>query len=237
MCRKSVSKILPLAVPVLGLGAAALRWALYALGPDEKNMLPLWHPLQILQWVVVAAAAAGILAFAGSRERTEPARGPAAGAGCLAMALALGVTALGAGGIYRILGLGAALCMLAAAWLCLRGGSTGGALHAVVCLFLAFHLVTRYRAWSGIAQMEDYVLPMLGSLTLMLFAYQQAALHAGVGRADHVNPAGLLACLFCLSAVTHTETPLLYAAGALWTVTNLPGEGKEEQEGTDDDPS
>ena len=59
------NKTLPLTILLAGCVSGALRWLLYAITTDAKNLIPVGNPLEIILWIVTAAVAvlisAGIL--------------------------------------------------------------------------------------------------------------------------------------------------------------------------------
>ena len=54
---------LPVLAAILGSAAGVLRAALLLLGTDEKGLLIPGHPLDILVWVITAAAILGVAAL------------------------------------------------------------------------------------------------------------------------------------------------------------------------------
>ena len=94
-------KNLPVFSAGAGLMALVLRSLLFLLGRDEKNLLISGHPLDLLVWIVTAAAAAVILAsvwkLAGSSGYADN-FGPSAAAAVGSFALAGGIA------VYVIMG-------------------------------------------------------------------------------------------------------------------------------------
>lgn len=228
------SKNAPFLTLILGGIGAALRWLLYALTADEKNLIPLGHPLEICLWVITAVALLLILIeilplrnAENSPNRFRPSLTAALGA--LAAAVGIGLTVLLPGGniegklgfARKILGLASAAALLAAAFCRIRGREPFFGLHAVVCVFFAVHMVSCYRIWSSNPQLMDYIFSLFASIGLMLFAFYQGCLEAGMGKLRLLPIIGLFTGYCCMVALSGTDHMLLYLSGGLWTLTNL----------------
>lgn len=232
MENKMDHKLLPGAVAALGFIGLVLRKWLYIAGPDGRKLLPLWHPLEIALWAVTAAA---VLLVVLSLRRLEPIRGygrnypdsmlPALG--CIVMGLGLGATVFldwraGESGIAeQLLGVLSAVALFLVAACRIQRKRPSWVFHALVCVYFALHLISRYRAWSGNPQTQDYVFSLLSCVALMLFAYHQSAFDAGCGHRRSQVSWGLLAGFFCLVALSSTENIMLYGTGVIWCLTNL----------------
>lgn len=225
-------------LPHLSLACGLLAWILgsllYATGVDSLGLLERGHPLGLLRWLTVLAAAlllaVGVFPLDGSDryEDNFPASLPGA-AGSFAAAAGIAATVLTDGGLYpdaltRVWTLGG---ILAGACLCvtgvcrLKGKKPLFLLHALVCLFLALNLANCYRKWSGDPQTQNYVFQLLASVLLMLSAYYRAAFEAGLGRRRAQLFSGMLSAVLCLAALAHTQTPFFYLGGSVWCLLNL----------------
>lgn len=218
-----------------GLGAAAflLRIALKLLGLDEKGLLIPSHPLNLLVWAVTAAAlvllGAAVWPLDGSKKYEHNfAPSAAAAIGCFALAGGATVSVLTGWNVWTRLELVRNLCGLlsipALVWLGLcrwQGKRPFFAFHALVCLYLTLYAVSHYQAWSSRPQLQDYFFPMLASVLLCLFAYHQTAFDVSMGKRRMQLFTGLLACFFCMAAAAGGEDLMLYAGGAVWTLTGL----------------
>ena len=60
MKKSTIARSLPLLAAGLGIVALGLRWALYAFAADSWGLLPAWHPLEIILWLLSAAVLVGI---------------------------------------------------------------------------------------------------------------------------------------------------------------------------------
>lgn len=227
-------KNLPLLTVVLGFMGFGLRWLLYMVSVDVKNLLPMNHPLEIALWLVTAAAlaliAAGVWKLDGSRRYGDNFKAsPAAGMGHLAAAAGILLTALFSpestqGALYGLWkGLGfLAAAALAVAGVCRAQGKRPQFLtHMTACVFLLIHLVGNYRHWSGNPQLQDYVFDLFGCVALMLFAYYEASFDVGAGKRRMQLAAGLAAVYLGCVALSGSQYPLLYLGGAVWAVTDL----------------
>lgn len=225
-------KNLPLTVGALGILGMILRWLVELLAVDERGLVVPAHPIVFLLWIVTAAAVVLTVGMVwkldgGRKYAPNFPASKAAAMGCGIMAVCAMVTvALGwerSGlGLWRyILGLGAGFCLIFLAYIRFRGMKPTFFFHAIVCVFFAIHMLCRYRPWSGDPQLLDYVFEVFACVGLMLFAYQQAAFEVGLGKRRMQLGLGLLTAYCCLTAMPGAPQPLLYAGGAVWTLTNL----------------
>lgn len=227
-------KNLPWLAAGLGVVGFFLRWMLYAVAVDEKGLLPLWHPLEVLLWLVTAAAVVLILVkvwkldgSARYEDNFAPSRAAAVGhfaaaAGILLTVLFYDVKMDGAlAAAWKVMGILAAPG-LALAGLCrIQGKRPFFLLHLSACLFLVLHIVNHYQTWSGNPQLQDYVFTMFGAITLMLYAFYHAAFDVGSGKRRMQLSMGLLAVYLCCVALSGGEYPLLYLGGIFWAMTDL----------------
>lgn len=238
---------LPVLAAVLGAAAMGLHELMYALALDEKHLMAANHPLEgvifALTAAVFALAAAAVYPLDGVKtyEVNFPAD-PMAAAGNFVMAAGAVLTVLlwqpGMGGvigqIWTVCGIAAGLCLV---WtgICRRKGKKPGFFtHTLICLFLVTHVVSHYQSWSRVAVLQDYFFPLLGSLSLMLFAYYHIAFDVDLGKRRIMLALGLISVYLCTAALSHSGYPLLYAGGAVWAGTNLcawqvPPEPKKEE--------
>ena len=224
------SKYLPLVAPVLGLVGFGLRKGLYVTAVDTKNLLQAGHPLEIALWAVVVLAAV-VAVIAG---RQQPATGksvPAVSfAGSILLAAGILATVLGSFGLYglalarSILGILAALSLVAAAVQQLQKKPVFFLLYGVVCIFLAVHMVSCYQGWSSNPQIQDYVFTLLACVGLMLFAYQKTACAVSCGSMGLMRFIGTMTVFCCFTALSGTECLLLCLAGGIWVIAGLLGE-------------
>lgn len=224
---------LPRRVLVLGAAAAAVRGLLYLLAVDNKGLLVRGHGLQWLLWALCAAAVAAVLPVCKLKgsNRCEDNFDPGVYAACGSFAMAVGVvlTLLMGNSISRgtLSGLWLLSGILAAAgqvWAGLdqrRGRHPMLLTQAVLCLFVAVHAVTRYQAWSGNPQVQDWVFSLLATVGLTLCAYHRTAFGAGVGHRRVFLVTALLTVFSCCAAAPHTEYLWLYLGGGLWAYTGL----------------
>lgn len=225
------SKYIPVLVLALGGAGCALRWLLYTTAADEKNLIPLGHPLEIALWL--AAAAALVLAVLGAGKRDDPVQhavpASVAAAGSLAAAIGIGATVLLNGPVsagilglvWKILGLASFGALAVAAKSQWEGKQPFFLLYAAVCVFFAVHMVSCYRTWSSNPQLQDYVFTLFSCIGLMLTAYQHGACAADCGSRRILFLAGLAAVFSCFVCLSGTENSLLYLTGGIWALTNL----------------
>lgn len=218
-----------------GLGAAAflLRAGLYLLGTDEKGLLISGYPLDLLVWVVTAAAVVltviRVYPLDGSpryADNFSPDTGAAIG--CFALAGGILVSVITGWNawmrldlIRNVCGLLAIPAIIRVAFCRWQGKRPFFAFHAITCLYLTLYAVSHYQVWSSRPQLQDYFFSMAGAVLLTLFAYYQTAFDVGMGKRRMQLVTGLLAAFFCMTAAATGEDLLLYAGGAVWALTNL----------------
>ncbi len=224
---------LPLLTVALGSIGLVLRLLLYMVAVDEKNLVRMGHPLEILLWLVTAAAAvlviAGVRNCAGSRRYSHnfgPSRLGAVGTAALAVGVVVtvlegGVAPAGLELVRDLLGVLSGAGLLVAAFSRWQGKKPFFLLYGLVCVFFAIHMVSSYQLWSSNPQIQDYVFTLIACIGLMLFSYQQAAFCAGLGKRRRLLAMGLTSVFSCLVCVSGTENPILYLTGGIWAVTNL----------------
>ena len=217
-----------------GILSCLLTLAYYAFGTDGSGLLLRSHILGFLGWLPVVAAAVYLavcvlrLEGSGLYEDNFPASFPGA-AGSFAAAAGFAVTS--AAGflsypdlltrLWSIGGILAGLCLAVVGLFRLRGKQPSFLLHAFVCLFLALNLAHRYRTWSGLPQTRDYIFSLFACIFLMLAAYHRAAFEAGIGKRRSFLYCGMMAGVLCFAALGHTDAPLFYLGGGIWSLLNL----------------
>lgn len=227
------SKNTPFLILILGILGAALRWLLYALTTDEKNLIPLFHPLAIGLWVVTAVTVILILTAIVPLRNAEnnPSRfSPSlpAALGALAAAAGIGLSVLLDGNaagtlslVRKILGILSSVALLAVALCRFRGKEPVFGLHALLCVFFSVHMVSCYRGWSSNPQLMDYLFSLFASIGLMLFSFYHGCLEAGMGKLRLLPATGLLTAYCCIVALSGTDHLWLYLGCGLWAFTNL----------------
>ena len=189
-----IPKNLPILAAGLGAVGLVLRWLLYAVTVDEKNLLPVSHPLKILLWLVTAGAVVLIVGTVwkldGSNRYADnffPSMTAAVGhfvaaAGILLTVLLNKPATYGAiTTAWKVLGILSAPALVLAGMSRMQGKRPMFLTHLVVCVFLMFHILGNCQSWSGNPQLQDYVFSLFGCVFLMLFAYYEAAFDVGSG--------------------------------------------------------
>ena len=216
-------------------GGFFLRFFLLKNGFDEKGLLVKFHPLAICFWILAAVVAGAAALCAGHGFKESPSEqgriSAAVGSAAMSLGIALSLPQLmNNGGILHfaaMLGILAALSLMAAAAVQLLRKKTTFLFHVAAAIFFAVFVIGNYQFWRSETQLELSVLPMAAAILLMLWAYHRAALDAGESSG---KPQMLLAVFtaFCsLSAVPGSGIPLFYLGGAVWAIMglfSLPGE-------------
>lgn len=228
------NKYLPVLAGGMGLVGMALRALLYALCVDERNLLPVGHPLELLLWGITVVTLGFIInrvrKLGGSNRYADNFGSSAvaavghvlAGAGFLLTAL-INVPMMDnyLGSIWKLLGIAAGPCLMLAGINRVQGKRPFFALHMIPCLFLVLHIVNHYQLWSGNPQLQDYVFALFAAMALMFFAFYSAAFDVGSGRRRMYLGMGLAAVYLCLVTLPQTEHLFLYAGGIVWVLSDL----------------
>lgn len=231
------SKTNKLPLIFLGLGAAAgvARGLMYLLAVDETGLLIRGHGLWWLLWALTAAAAVAVLTLVprkgSGNVNADPASGTAAAAGSLVMAAGIVLTLLEGNALPRALlvylwyisGILSCAGLAFTAFSAKKGSPPAFLSGAVLCLFFALHMVSRYQPWSGQPQSQDWIFSLLAAIGLTLCAYHRSALSAGNGKGRGYLAACLLTGFFCCAALPHTDYFWLYLCGGIWAFTGLGG--------------
>ena len=223
----------------LGILAAGLRLGYTLFGRDAKDLLILWHPLDLLIWAVtIAMVVLTVLAVRKTdlSDRYEDNFGPSAYAaiGCTALTggiLSAAMADLGAFSRLEVircwLGLLSAPALFWLGICRIQGKRPFFGFHALPCLYLTIHTVSHYQAWCARPLVQDFFFPMAASILLALFAYCQAAFDVDLGKGKTRLSVGLLGSFACLAASV-SEDMTLYLGGALWMLTSLCPSAKPE---------
>ena len=224
---------LPCFAIACGTAAFGLRKCLYAFAVDQRGLLISGHPITLALWAVVILAAAFLLwnvrKMGGSNvyeDNFAPSSLAALGHGFLAAGLLVTVlrnapTAGNVASLWKVLGF---LSVPAVTWAAIsraKGEKPFFGTHAVLCLFLLVHMVSRYQVWSGDPQLQNYLFQLLASVSLTLFSYYCAAFEADMGSRRMQLATGLMAVLLCTVALSGSEYRSLYLCGLIWAATNL----------------
>ena len=212
---------------VLGLAALALRMALYRTCVDEKGLLIPGTSLELTVWAVTGAACIWA-ACSGGEPRQRLLRLEALGELLAAVGIALAlpeglrlaVTMLDK--VRLGLSLAAAVGLAWGAAARLQSKKPHVLCYGAACLFFALNAVCRYRGWVSHPQFQDYLFPLLGALTMMVFAY----LRCVPEKIRLRRLVGLIGGFLCLAALAKTDFLPMYFGCGLWMLTNTDAPGE-----------
>ena len=220
------SKQLRYTVFSTGLLGMALRWLLYATGIDQKGLLISnhWSAWSIL---ILTALILGLVLIATRKPTVPSGHLLLQSIGSLAAAAGIFVRSvtryLAAGNIAdrlpEILGIAAALGLLAAGICHLLKAKTPFLGHSAVCLFFAMQMISHYRSWSADPQLMDYCFHLIAFLFLMLTGYFLAAQDVRMGKPSALTFCAMSAAYFCCVALPESGDAMLLIPCALWAIT------------------
>ena len=224
---------LPSFTLLCGILGLALRVWLFFDGMDEKGLLSASHPAHILTFVLTALVLAVIFVLVRPLNAVDRYQQlfPSAvfpAIGCVIAAA--GIIWVNFRDMHQrldritiislILGLLAVISLLILAYCRSKRIRPSCYYHAIIAVYLMFHLISQYRLWSSEPQLQIYFFPLLASVFLMLSAYHSAVLDARKnGRRWFVlcNQAALYCC--CLS-LWGDNWPFYLAMG-VWVVSGI----------------
>lgn len=224
---------LPWIIPACGGVGLLLR--LWLLGTvDEKGLVASGHVSEILLWVLTAGVLALLLFLTRDLQEAKkysfnfPASNVGA-VGSLVGALGLAVSSVAELGQWdgmiataaAVFGFVSAAALVFLAQCRRKGQRPNSLFHILICIYMAFRLISLYRHWSSDPQLQDCCFELLATICLMLAAYHRAVFDTGVGnRRGYAFFALAAVYLCCLSLKGWAEVPFYLGCGA-WMVTDL----------------
>lgn len=225
-------KLLPWLALGAGIVGAGLRLAFSHLGADDRGLLPAAHPTLILLYILMVLVPT--LLFLALRnvnnnrpyEKLFPA-GIAPLVGCVLGFLGISYNFIcnmrNATDLLSVLTLiaavPAALCLLLIGYCRWKALKVHYAFHSIITLYLTLQLVSFYRTWNTLPQLQGYLPQLLALVFLMLSGYQHSALNAGIGKCRAFSFYNLGSVFFCLSAAVDSRWPF-YLGMAAWCLTS-----------------
>ena len=226
---------LPAMMTALAVLGFVLRWLVYRMAVDGKNLIVSGHPSVTALWVLTAAALS-LAAVCGWKrkgakefEETFAASAPAflghgmLGVGMLMAVLLNPLPMPGLPGLFwKVLGAVSPPCLLMAGFQRMQGKKPFFALYAVPCLFFAVHVVAHYQIWCSNPQFTDYAFALLATVMLALHTYQLTAYCVDMGEKRLLVFTGLAVVYLCGAELAGSMYPYLYLGSALFCLTALP---------------
>ena len=221
---------------VIGGSVVGLLLRLWTLGTgaDAFGLYPRNPLAWVLLWLLTAAVISAVvvairpLKKSGNYHENYPKSVPGMigyvlAGGCFIMS---GINQLGnltgiTDQVAAIAGLIAGAVMLVLGVLRLLGKKPNFLLHGLICLYFAIRLFNQCQLWSNEPQTGIIIMPFLGTMCLLLSAYQRICFDVGLGHRRVMLFWSLLATYFCIVAVLSFREIAYYAACALWQMTNL----------------
>lgn len=220
---------LPVAVLGAGILACLFRLWLFALGEDDRGLLPVGIFPDAMSWIITGLTMAYL--FLGTRQLQGgnkyaynfPASLPAA-IGMALAAVSFAITSIvdlsaGAdtiGTVSAILGFLATVSLLLLAFYRMQGKHLTVIFHGIVCLYLMLHLVSHYRLWSSAPQLQTYAFELLAIVFVMLACYHRAAFDAAKGNRQAYAFFSLAALFFCIATLPGCDNAAFFIGSAAW---------------------
>ena len=216
---------------LLGLAVALLHQRMMSTAVDAKGLLISGNPLSRLLWGLCVGFLAAAFVISRSQKVTSGFRShfpPCKIRGAMGMAGGAVVSLYGITLVLQsqltvgILGIVAGICMVFTGLCRLQGKHPSPMFHCTVCVFFIVRLVLSFQKWSADPQLQDYVIPLMGCLSLMMFAFHRAS-----SDANEMNPRrtaffSLCATFFCLASLSDVSMRLLFLGAGLWSVSAAP---------------
>lgn len=232
---KNILKSTNLPWITLACGGVGLLLQLWLLGTaDEKGFVASGHISGILLWILTAGVLALLLLL--TRDLQEANKFsfnfPASDVGALGSlvgALGLAVSSVAELAQWEdavataaaVFGVACAVTLVFLAQCRRKGQRPNSLFHVLICIYMAFRLISLYRRWNSDPQIQDYCFQLLATICLMLAAYYRANFDAGMGnRRSYAffNLAAVYLC--CLSLTSWAQVPFYLGCGA-WMVTDM----------------
>lgn len=232
------NKLLVPLVLSAGLVGAFARFILYRFTPDAMGLLPKYHPLDLLCWLLSAAVilctGAVILKLKDSKDftRSFPRKtgllGPAvtAAAGLLVTLLQGLQLSTKLHLVWLLLGFLSVPGLIVIGCQRTKGNIPTSWAYSLLCLFYAVHLICCYQSWSGNPQIPDYSFQLLACVFLILAAYQRSAFSAALGSRRMHLICSLLAGYFCTLCCVGCDFPWLYLTSGGFFLCDLTFQSK-----------
>lgn len=211
------SRLLTFLCAIGGGVTGVLRLWFLNTGVDNRGLLITDHPGNILSFVLTAVVTLSCILLM-PKEKTYPlssgnqskVAAVIGGVGCAAVSIPL----LGNGLLPTVtgfLGIVAALCALV-----MMFTKPTPLLRCVSIVFLLLLPLHLYRQWSRQPQLPLYFFDLLGSVCLLLWAYQRTALETVGGNEKICLLMSRLGVFFCTAAVAGSEQSIFFVCGAAW---------------------
>ena len=211
----------------MGIVTLFLRVWLLRYGADERGLLRTEHPANLLSFIMTALtllpcayAALTHPDSAGCTHRKGPFPAAGWGIGCIGFAASVwylfSTAQTGLTTVSGIVGIVAFVCMIAGAFSSYSGKKIHYLLSSCILVFLMLLPIQFYQVWSAQPQLPRYFFQLLGSVCVLVWAYQRSALLAGIGCYRAFLLTGAAGVFFCIAAIPGSVQPLFYLTAAVW---------------------
>lgn len=224
---------------LLGLLGLMMRQRLLAVGMDERGLLipgTFWATALLVESLLFLAAVFWFIRDQKRRGSWAEDFPPCRVRGVLGMLGGVLVALSGVGQLtggqpaVGLLAVAAGGCMAFGGWCRFSGRRPSPMFHCFVCVFFVVRLVLSFRQWSADPQLQDYVMQLMASISLMLFAFHRASADAGVMNPRRIVLFALCSCFFCVNSLLDSSMGLLYLGAGAWCLGAAPTMEQPEEE-------
>ena len=205
-----------------GIAAMLLRLWVLQTGMSDRHLIDNAHPGNVLSWVVTGVVMLPTLWLFLQQpkcSRCTAAPSPVAAIGTLAGAAGMAIAAIplltnGQNSLAQITGVMGILSALAMVFMaCCRfsGRKSHYLISCITILFLCMLPIQLYQNWSAERQLPLYFFQLVGSVLLMVWSYQRAALSAGIGSWRSFVLVRWAGTFFCFAAAAGSDFHWFYA--------------------------
>lgn len=123
--------------------------------------------------------------------------------------------------VMRIVGVLAAVCMIAAGIFLSTGYRPHYMMHGTVCVYFLVRLLMSYRVWGASIHLERYVFLMLADVLIMLYSFHRCAADAGIYSRKKMVLTGFGAIFCSLIAMADYVDQVFYLTAVIWITGSM----------------
>ena len=206
-----------------GLACLCVRQWLLSTGTDEKGLLILSQPGNLLSWVLLALVAVVLpLSYPGKCRYRFPAM-PLRAVSDLCSAIGYAAAAWifltsNTLPVARVAGVTAIISVLCACLMAVgsfRRFRVNPVAYCPGVVFFMLLLICRYQTWSAEPELQRYFFQLAASAGLLLTTFQRAAMVGGIGKGSSYLLISRATLFLCIAAIPGSDLALIHGALAL----------------------